>query len=263
MKIVSIALASSLALFAACGNSVAPSHSKDQYSGSSFLYLDAADRQKIMSDVKEMVLDNYVLLKIKESRGIVANPTALFDNAVAAEAQRGDVAATDAFAQAESNLQFLDRVKMTIAAFHDTHFSTSALVPRSQVLNGLQVDRVGTDVRVTGLRTAVIDFVRTTAVDPTAYDHITVGLKVVSIDGTPVDDLVKGLQVYESASTTSSGDTWATQDLSLRNFQLPTKNYADWEFSDGTTTLKVRLPYFYLPTAKSGLAPTAPAAPRQ
>ncbi len=43
----------------------------DQFSGSGFLYLDSADRQKVIRDLKEMVIDNYTLLKVKSVLGIV------------------------------------------------------------------------------------------------------------------------------------------------------------------------------------------------
>lgn len=250
-----------LGLLAASCRAPVNSSSKlqDQFSGASFYYLDSSDRQQVLTDLRDMVVDNYVLLSIKSALGIVVAPGQLFNDAISREVTRGDVGNDQKFSQASSNLAFLDDVQKTIAMFQDTHFSSRALVARSTVLNGLQVDRIGADVLVTGKRSKVLAFDQTLARDPLAYDGIVNGIKVLSIDGIPVEDLVSKLVPFISSSTRSYADIRAVQALSGRSFQLPEKAFADWEFQPPTgPAFTVRLPYYYLANASPPATPTTP-----
>ena len=75
-----------------------------------------------------MVLDNYVLLSIKSSLGIVTEPQTLFDVAMTRESQIDAGSLTDPLDQARSNLKFIDRAETIIAGFQDTHFSGRPVV---------------------------------------------------------------------------------------------------------------------------------------
>lgn len=243
-----IILAASLIATAAisCGKLSSPAAVKDQFSGADFLYLDQNDRVAVMTDLKNMTLDNYTLLSIKAARGIVPDAAKMFDSAIAQESKIETVANNDALSQARSNLQFLDRIRVAVANFQDSHFSSSPTVARPTILNGIELRKIEGVIRVSAKRTQVLNFDGNSAIDPNAYKAISIGLKVVSIDGVPAADAAKALEPFISASTPSSREMWAASALSQRSFNYPEKSYADWEFAtDAGSTLKVRLPYFY------------------
>ncbi|MCX6119040.1 MAG: S41 family peptidase [Proteobacteria bacterium] len=217
----------------------------DQFSGSGFLYIDSADRQKIIRDLKEMVIDNYTLLKVKSVLGIVADPTKLFDDAIAKEAQL-EVSTNESFDQAKSNLQFLDRVRELIANFQDTHFSTNPIVARSGVLTGLSTENISGQIVVTAIQPAILAYAASQSTDADSVRKIKVGLQIVSIDGVDAVAAASELKPFISSSTPQWRDYMAALYLSSRSFHLPEKSHVDFELksSDGST-FKVRLPYFY------------------
>lgn len=245
MRILTLALCAG-AIAVSCGKASTPSSLKDQFSGSEFLYLDQNDRSAVLSDLRSMTIDNYALLSIKAARGIVPDAKKMFDDAIAKESQIENVADSDVLGQARSNLLFLDRIRSVIANFQDSHFSSSPMVARPTILNGIELRRVDGEIRVATKRSQILDFDGSHAIDPAAYKSIQVGMKVVSVDGVPVLKAAEALLPFLSASTPSSRDMWAAAALSQRSFSYPEKSYADWEFAtDSGTALKVRLPFFY------------------
>jgi hypothetical protein len=244
---VSVAL---IATAGGCGPTSGSSALKDQFSGGSFLYLNGADRQTIMADLRDMTLDNYALLGIKGQSGVVPDGKALFDIEIAHEGVLGDAPDSDPVAQAASNLSFLDRIHQTIAAFQDTHFSASPVVAGPYVLNGLALARVGKDVRIVGLRKPVIAYAAQHAADPAAYRRLANGQRLVKVDGVEVDQAAAALLPFVSASTRSSADAWAVQALAQRNFVYPAQGYSDLEIEDADGTYTVRLPFYYQATKR-------------
>lgn len=245
MKILTVsALVASVVL--SCGKASSPSSVKDQFSGSDFLYYDQIDRAAVLTDLRDMTNDNYTLLSIKAARGIVADSKKMFDAAIANEAQIENVADTDAVGQARSNMLFLDRIRGVIATFQDTHFSSSPIVARPTILNGIELRKIGDDIRVVTKRPQILAFDASHATDPAIYNKIAVGLKVVTIDGVPAATAAESMLPFISSSTPSARAMWAAAALSQRSFNYPEKSFADWEFAgnDGKT-FKVRLPYFY------------------
>ena len=234
-------------LLISCGPQKQNSHTTDEFSGSKFYYLNADDRAKVLADLRDMVLDNYVLLSIKSRLGIVSEPAKLFDTAIAREPSFDTGALTDPLDQARSNLQFIGRVRSLIATFQDTHFSARPVVAMPMIYNGLSLARVGTDVRVVSKQAQVIAYDASHAAQPDDYAKITLGAKVVSIDGIPVNDAAAALRPIISASTPEFADIGSCQGLAQRSINYPETPYGDWEFAvDGNPkTFTVRLPYFY------------------
>lgn len=245
MKILTLAFCAGV-IAVSCGKASTPASVKDQFSGSEFLYLDQNDRASVLTDLRNMTIDNYALLSIKAARGIVPDAKKMFDEAIAKETQIENVADTDTLGQARANLLFLDRIRAVIGSFQDSHFSSTPVVARPTILNGIEVRRVGGEIRVATKRSQILDFDGSHAIDPVAYKSIAVGMKVISIDGVPALKAADALLPFLSASTPSSRDMWAAAALSQRSFSYPEKSYADWEFAtEGGASLKVRLPYFY------------------
>ena len=243
MKLAFILLAT---VATGCGSKSSVSNTSDQFSGNHFLYLDRTDRQRIVSDLKDMVLDNYVLLSIKSEANIVANPDQLFTEAIANEAAVLDPPANDEIALATANLRFLDRTYELIAKFKDTHFSASAIVAIPRILNGLELARVNGQVQIVGLRPQILSFVTLHAANPADYQKIAAGVIVRSIDGISADAAAAKLATLVSASSPEFADARAVAGLSQRGRAYPENSYSDWELQSLSGEIfTVRLPYFY------------------
>ena len=251
MKFILLLVLALVSLLSSCG----PNHRtaqrsvlSDEFSGDRFYYLNAFDRVNVLSDVKEMVLENYVLLSIKSGLGIVTDPQKLFDDAIAREAKIDVEELINSLDQARSNLRFIDRVQTILATFQDTHFSGRPVVAAPSILNGLQLLRVGGEVRVVAKIPQIIAYDASHAVVPADYAKIKVGAKVVKIDGVPVNDAAAALLPLMSASTPEFADMRSVMALAQRSASYPETPYADWEFAvDGVSEpLLVRLPYFYV-----------------
>ncbi len=254
MKSIIIPILAVAGLFTSCGAQKAPKQASrlaDEFSGDHFYYLTAEDRVKILTDLRDMVLDNYVLLSIKSSLGIVTEPQTLFDDAMTRESQIDASSLTDPLDQARSNLRFIERAEIIIASFKDTHFSGRPVVAAPQILNGITLARVGADVRVIAKIPQVIAYDASHAAVPADYAKITLGSKVVSIDGQPVNDAAAALRPLMSASTPEFGDSRSVMALAQRSVSYPENSFADWEFAvEGAQEhVLVRLPYFYAPAA--------------
>lgn len=162
-----------------CGRGQRPlSALSDEFSGNQFYFFDASDRAVTMKDLKNLTLANYTLLDVKKAREIVIDGGALFDEAIQLETDRDDPTTTDVVSQAQSNSAFLDQIQGVIAAFQDTHFGASPLVPRPTILNGLILARVGDEVRIVGTRAPVISYVK----DPGDFGS---GLRLCESGGEP------------------------------------------------------------------------------
>ena len=231
-----------------CGPNSRPGHLMDVYAGKAFYYLDQADRITVLQGLSREILDNYALLGIKQARHVVDDPKALFDLAIAAEGGLADAAADDILAQASSNLAFLDRTVKIIAAFQDTHLSVSQVVPRPEILDGLSLALVGGDVRIVAINQKILKYDTMQANDGSTASPITLGDKVIAIDGKPVLDRVQELLPYIGQSSPQAQFKRAIALLTSRSFLYPAKSYADWQIESlGTHLVKtMRIPYYYM-----------------
>jgi C-terminal processing protease CtpA/Prc len=236
------ALVSSL-LLAACGQTPASSHLKDEFSGSAFFYYDQADRVEILGQLKKAMSNNYSLRDIKAQR-IGVDTTALFDAALAEETEIGN--ADSPKVQAAENLAFLDRVHKVIASYQDTHLGMQPVVSSPVIMNGLELREVDGKFYVVAMRKKLIEYASVSSSVPDAYERISLGDQVLSIDGQPVDSLVEDLIGYEAASSPGFRRMLATKRVTIRDYAYPEKPVADYKLIKANgDEYSVRLPYFY------------------
>ncbi len=206
---------------------------KDVYSGLKFHYLDREDRLMIVNDFLKTVELEYALLPLKAERiGLDFNK--LKSEAIAAENNSADIllASTDrtndlektriTFLQAKSNMEFLDRMQALVAQFKDTHFSVQEKIMRPFVYTGLRMYRVDGKILIGALERKYLALA--SKLSGTDFSRIMIGDEILAINGIPVEEKIKELKQYISASSDEFADSQAIRSLTIRNFKYDLSN---------------------------------------
>lgn len=223
---------------------------KDVFAGLKFNYLDQEDRLLILNDFLKQVELEYALLPLKAER-VGLDFKKLKEEARLAEVSVVDILASASdrkdpelrekiiFLQAQSNLDFLDRMQILVAKFKDTHFSLQEKIPRPFIYNGVRLFRIDGKIVVGSLENRFLGMVsKLSGADLSA---IKIGDEVLEIDGVPVEEKVKELKQYIGGSTEGFIDNYAVRALTLRNFKYEKKNYLKITFKNAGT---FKLPLF-------------------
>lgn len=207
---------------------------KDVYSGVKFTYFDKEDRLLILNNFLKSTELEYALLPLKAER-IGLDYKKLKADAIAAEMAVEDITATAAdrkdpiireriaFLQAQSNMDFLDRMQAVVAQFQDTHFGLYEKISRPFTYSGVRLFRVQGKVVVGSLENKFLQMV--TKLSGADMSSIRIGDEVIAIDGVAVEEKVKELKNYIAGSSDEFRDSQAVRALTLRNFKYEQKNY--------------------------------------
>lgn len=220
------------------------SDEKDAYSGNDFWYYDKMDRVKIFQSLMDSIEIDYALLPIKQER-LGLNFKQLNEETLRFE--EGTPLETDSFAQAKSNIRFIDRVKAYVAKFQDTHFSIGPTTPMPVIYTGIKVTEVNGKILVTSLDSKILSYIANRSGIPT-FKSVAIGDELVKVDGKPVRQAINDLTTFIGASSPGYTMMRAVNSLAIRTFNYPDKNYVDFTFANGTT---LRFPWFY---STSGIA---------
>lgn len=223
---------------------------KDVYAGLKFNYLNKEDRLLILKDFLKTVELEYALLPLKKEL-IGLDYKKLKADAIAAEEaivdieldssdrKNEDKRAKVTFLQAESNMEFLDRMVVTVAKFKDTHFGIYERISRPFLYTGVRLFRIDGKVVVGSLENKFLAMA--SKLSGADLSTIKIGDEVISIDGVPVEEKVNELKPYISGSTDEFIDTQAVRSLMLRNVKYEKKNYMRVVFKNAGT---MKLPIF-------------------
>ncbi len=216
---------------------------KDAFSGERFFYIDQADRIEILKDLYRQTKAEYALWEIKKKR-IGVDGDVIFSDAIKAEENFPN--AEDAFSQAKGNLDFLDRVKVLISKFQDTHFSIRPKIGTSWVVSGFTTSLVGEKILITGKYDKVVAKIIGESENGSTVAKISLGDEILKVDGKSAIEVSKSLEKYIDASSEGFRKQEAAKKIIERYFAYPTKPYVDVEIKKVTgKILKVRLPYFH------------------
>lgn len=223
---------------------------KDVYAGLKFHYLDRADRLMIVKDFLNSIELEYALLPLKEKR-LGIDFQKIKEEAIDAEMAAGDFILTaserknqDArekmsFLQAQSNMEFMDRMTLLVAKFKDTHFGINEKISRPYIYNGVRLFRVQGRIIIGSLDKKFLAMVE--KLSGTDMSPLKIGEEVVSIDGVPVEKKIDEYKPYVAGSTDEYIDMEAVRALTLRNFKYEKKNFVKITFKSG---LVFKLPVF-------------------
>jgi len=216
---------------------------KSAFSGSRFFYYDMEDRVEVLNDIYKQTKAEYALWEIKKRR-IGVDGDQVFTDAI--ELEKSIVDTNEPFLQARANLDFITRVKETIAKFQDTHFGIRPLLNTPWVLNGLDANLVEGKIIVTGFYDKVLAKTISLSDDGTRISKIDIGDEVVSIDGVKATEFAASLEKFIDGSSEGFRKKTAGNLVMARYFDYPTKPYSDFEIKVKKLdkVIKVRLPWY-------------------
>ncbi|MFW7381170.1 MAG: S41 family peptidase [Oligoflexus sp.] len=198
-----------------CHGPVARLTDENHYSyghGRSFFYYNQDDRLQILREFKQAIRARYALLDIKRQR-LGVDAALVFDQALEREAAMLDV--HDPSAQAQSNLEFMDRLKAIAAIFQDSHLQLKELVPLPDVYLGLKTRWVEGHIIITSMENRLEEIWRHQKIS------IEIGDQIIAIDGKPVDEWLEILQDYIPGSSKAYRQELAAEALTKRSFYYP------------------------------------------
>jgi len=223
---------------------------KDVYSGVKFNYLNKEDRLLILKDFLKTVELQYALLPLKKEL-IGLNYEKLKADAIAAEEANDDILldAKDrknselrdrvAFLQANSNMDFIDRMTAVVAQFKDTHFGIYDKITRPFIYTGVRFYRIDGKIVVSQVENKFMGMA--SKMSGADLSVIKIGDQVISIDGVPVEEKINELKPYISGSSDGYIDSEAIRSLTLRNVKYEKKNFIRVVFKNAGT---IKLPIF-------------------
>lgn len=223
---------------------------KDVYAGVKFNYYNQEDRLTILKDFLKTVELEYSLLPLKKEL-VGLDYAKLKADAIAAEEAVEDIYLSSAdkknaeakekvaFLQAQSNMEFLDRMVAVVAQFKDTHFGIYEKISRPFIYTGVRLFRIDGKVVVGSLENKFLGMA--SKLSGADLSSIRIGDEVISIDGVPVEEKVKELKAYISGSTDEFVDSQAVRSLMLRNVKYEKKNYMRVVFKNAGA---MKLPIF-------------------
>jgi C-terminal processing protease CtpA/Prc len=243
-RTLAVAILATGALLPGCGRSPSSeSLLKDEFSGHEFWAPDAADRQDVVEEIFHAIGVNYAALGVKKARlGIDLETQRL--EALLAEQRAGTANPDDPVAEARSNLDFYDRLKLAIAAFQDTHFWIDTVNPLPFLDNGLRVAEIDGSMRIVTLYSELMRY--DDILDGTTrHTALALGDEVVAIDGKSVDTLVGELTPYIGASSPDFARSQAVRALTSRGFRMPTTAASQYTIrhADGSTET-IAIPWY-------------------
>lgn len=234
--------------------SVVSNRYKEVFAGKSFYYYTRADRVQVVEDLIREIDAKYSLLEIKKTR-VGVDLEVIGPQALSAEKAVIDVFADSE--QATSNLQFIDRLRVFVAKFQDTHFGIRAFHNYNPVGLGMGFARLGDGRVIISSVTPKLQAFNDARAGSTAFSELAPGDELVSIDGKLANDAVAELVPYVSGSSELFRLETAASYLSGRTFAFPIKSVADLKIKKLTGTIvNLRMPWFYRDGAFSAPMPS-------
>ena len=181
--------------------------------GDLFYYYDLERRIDSLDTLEKALDSKYALLHIKESR-LGLNKAKLFENARKLEAKFPNVDST--FFQAVSNLWYLDRLRLLMASFRDTHLKVQPMMKLPVIDLGIRIKSVADG----GYIVSEIDEVLRAQLDEVGLD-LSVGSEVFMIGDTPIHEEAERLAQYISSSSPEYALQMGLAASTSRSFVYP------------------------------------------
>ena len=207
--------------------------------GSQLLDADRDMRVAVMQQLKSAIVNHYANLELKNVRitnddGTPFNSMAHLDSCIDIESKTTDT----------SDIKFIDRVKVCIAAFQDTHFAGSARTPMAGVSVGLILRNVGGKYVIAARQTDLLKYVGQIS-EETELEKVTaIGNEVLEVDGQAPAAVAENLKKYINSSTPAFRQLAADQAILSRSFNYPTKRNVTLKIKSPTKTYEYELPWW-------------------
>jgi hypothetical protein len=216
--------------------------------GKDFPYYTQAMRIQAITDLARSIQTDYSLLLYKQHT-LNVDLDRLGDEALSTEKSLPDV--YDEAAQAQGNMEFLDRARKFVANFKDSHFQLDGAQPTASVALGIGIAQIGGKYVVTSLRTPLL---KDQLTQKDYKDQVALGDELVTIDGRAPEDQKQAFEPFLPASSDAFREMLATSSITARDFQLPQKSSADVVLLHRGATVSLTLPWYSLSTRRTDQA---------
>lgn len=205
-------------------------------------------RISVAKQLKEAVVSHYSLIELKNRRiladdGQPFNSIAHLDGCITTEENTLD----------NSDLHFIDRMKLCIAAFQDTHFGAYARMPLPNVSVGFLIRKIEGHYVIVARQGDLLDYTKTVS-GLTNLDEVTaVGNEVLEVDGVAPAVLADHYKKYINSSSPGHRQLSADVAILSRNYDYPTKSTVHLKIKSRTKTYDYELPWWAATGARSRL----------
>lgn len=249
-------IAASISLIG-CSNETAPSAIYQDYAarlaasgvtGAELLDADREMRVAVVTQLKSAIINHYANLDLKNVRiktadGKPFDSVAHLDGCIDTETKTNDT----------SDLHFIDRVRMCIAAFQDTHFAASARTPMAGVSVGFLVRKIGGKYIIVAIQKELLNYVAQISDDKELDKVIAIGNEVLEVDGQSPAKLAEHYQAYIGSSSPGHRTIAAETAIFARSFDYPTKKNVQVKIKSATQTYDYELPWWASLAARNRL----------
>lgn len=207
--------------------------------GSQLLESDRDMRVSVMQQLKSAIVNHYANIELKNRRiknddGTPFDSVAHLDSCIDIESKTADT----------SDIKFIDRVKVCIAAFQDTHFGASSRTPMAGVSVGLILRNVGGRYVIAARQTDLLKYVAQIS-DESELEKVTaIGNEILEVDGQAPGAIADRLKKFINASSPAFRQLAADQAILSRSFDYPTKRNVTLKIKSPTKTYEYELPWW-------------------
>lgn len=201
------------------------------------------ERMKSIGDLMTVLKENYVLWNLKKAL-IGVDGAEISSQCLANEKK---------FPEPSGRNEFIDRLRICVANFKDTHLRIKQRVSSPKIFSVISYAmEVQGKLYISGIREDLLAYsAELNQIERTQFDaFVQKGTEIISIDGLSGKDSIAQLEAYISASSALAGHSEATARLFTRNFQLPKKKSLTIELRRDDKLLTINLPLFYEPTGE-------------
>lgn len=218
------------------------------FSGTQLLDADRDMRVQVVQQFKSAVVNHYANLELKNKRiraedGTPFDSIAHLDQCIETEKNTADT----------SDIAFIDRMRICVAAFQDTHFAASARTPIAGVSTGFLVRNVGGKYLITARQTELLKYVEQSTGLRDLDRVLAIGNEVLEVDGQTPAQLAERYKKYISASSVGFRQSRADGAIFNRNFDYPTKRTVTVKIKSSLKTYDFEFPWWASNTAKERL----------
>ena len=207
------------------------------------------ERVELACQVREAIEKRYVFYPVK-ARILADAGHAGFD---ARRHLAACVAGERAIEREDDPLRFYDRMRRCVASFQDGHLVLGAPVRLPQVALGIGLRLTEGKVRVANREKKLVSFLKTASGLRDVEEILALGNEVLEIDGRPVDERLRELAQYVSASSDAARLERAVDALTRRDFDFPARRTVSLTVLVKGSRRTVDLPWWISPDAEGHL----------
>ncbi len=216
--------------------------------GNQLLEADRDMRVAVVTQLKSAIVNHYANLELKNQRiktddGKPFDSVAHLDRCIEIESKTADL----------SDIHFIDRMKVCIAAFQDTHFAAYARTAMAGVSVGFLVRNIEGKFIIVAVQKELLKYVEQLSGMKDLDKVIAVGNEVLEVDGQTPASLAERYRAFIASSSPGHRQLSAEQAIFARSFDYPTKPNVLLKIKSPLKTYNYEMPWWASMTARNRL----------